>query len=453
MVGNRLHRAPLPRHRRSPGASGNRLPYAERVEPGPWFAAGEPLDAAAVVARMRHEVEQGAGVPRPYAVYVHVPFCKTICSFCALYTSALGKNADRRLDSYLEAVLESLESNPWCHRSVGPTTIHFGGGTPLVLGLERFERLVRGLITAFDATDACELAIETTTSSLDPATVDRLEDLGIRRVHLGIQTLNDGVRSKIGRRETGEEAVRRILSLEARGFFTSVDLILGLDGVDEAVVRADLGRLHAAGVRMFSICELRDPRRHKFLENQTDKSRNERHFAIWQVIWRFMERAGLVPIHIGQFARCQAENLYFTHPARGEDCVAIGPYSHGSTGHLSYANLLLPDFHAAVRAGLVPVSMGVDYGAGERAVCALERELLTHRVSQAAVSRWQAEFSGLADEILDWWLRSDLLKPGHHHGEFLVTAGGSWFIGNMIADIRSLAESNGRIRPSGNEAA
>ena len=421
------------------GAGLSQAVYQRRLECGPWFEAGEQLDGAEAFARILEAFVGDRGVPRPYAVYVHVPFCHSICSFCALYTSALGPNGNARLDRYLDAVLRSLDMNPWCGRGVSPTTIHFGGGTPLVLGEARFERLVRELVARFGADRRCELALETTTSSLAPPVLDMLEALGIRRVHLGIQTLDDGIRGRVGRRERGSEALDRINTLESRGFFTSVDLILGLDGVDETVVRRDLGLLHSSGVRMYSICELRDPNRKRFLNQLEDLSRAREHLDIWRTIWSFMQGAGLKPIHIGQFARNQEDNLYFTHPARGEDCVAVGPYSHGTLKHLSYANLLLPEFQEAVRAGVAPLAMGVDYRRAEQSVCAVERELLAHELTQETTRALKREYPGAFDAILDRWFDAGLLETSDTAEVLLPTASGSWYLGNMIGEIRALS--------------
>jgi coproporphyrinogen III oxidase-like Fe-S oxidoreductase len=159
-----------------------------------------------------------------------------------------------------------------------------------------------------------------------------------------------------------------------------------------------------------------------------------------------MEEVGLMPIHLGQFARSQADNLYYTHPARGEDCVAIGPYAHGSAATLSYGNRLLPGYYEAIRAGDTPIAMGVDYRAAEAVVCALERELLTHRASQAALAGVRDAYPGEFDRILDSWLATDLLRPAGDGMGFSLTVSGSWFVGNMISEVRDLAEA--RLAPA-----
>jgi anaerobilin synthase len=416
-------------------------PYSRRRESEPWFSVGEQLDGASAHRRVKASRDGESGGSRPYCVYVHVPFCASICRFCALYTFGVSANADDVSSTYVDVVRRSLDTHPWAGSPHPPTTVHFGGGTPLILGAERFAVLVHALRDAFGTSPACEWAVETTTSSLDPETVDALEALECRRVHLGIQTLDDQTRVRIGRRETGATALARIRALEARGFLASVDLIVGFEGIDASGVESDLYRLYEAGVRMFSVCELRE-RRLVRLGIRDEEERARRNYAVWRTIWAFMERVGLVPIHLGQFGRTQADNLYFTHPARGEDCVAIGPYAHGSADELCYGNRLLPDYYDAILGGETPIAMGIDYRAGEQIIREVERELLAHQVSKRTLDRVGQAYPDTFPPILDRWLAQALLDETHPHVDFRLTADGSWFVGNMIEDVRRMAETS-----------
>lgn len=411
-----------------------RLPYPRRLESAPWFAVAERLDGPS--ARERVLAVRGRVGKRPYCVYVHVPFCSTICRFCALYTFGVSLRDDQVFDTYLEFVQRSLARHPWAGAVDPPTTVHFGGGTPLALGLTRFARLVRSLVDAFGTSPRCEWAIETTTSSLDAETVATLAALGFNRIHLGIQTLDDATRTRIGRRESGEAVTRRVRSLQDRGFFTSADLIIGFDGTDSDTVEDDLRRLYDAGVRMFSICELRENGRAR-LGHPDGRGGSRLNYASWKAIWRFMEEMGLVPIHLGQFARRPEDNLYFTHPARGEDCVAIGPYAHGSVEDVYYGNHLLPDYYEAIAAGLCPIAMAVDYQAGERVIRALETELLAHRVRQSTFDAVLESFPETFEAVLTSWLEHGLLREAPSSA-FALTADGSWFVGNMIEEARGM---------------
>ena len=77
------------------------LPYSRRREIGPWFAAGRPLDGEEIY-RCLSEYREDQRWLEPYTVYVHVPFCTTICRYCALYTTRLPRQAGPVLDGYLE---------------------------------------------------------------------------------------------------------------------------------------------------------------------------------------------------------------------------------------------------------------------------------------------------------------------------------------------------------------
>ncbi|MCG8454807.1 MAG: radical SAM protein [Holophagales bacterium] len=415
--------------------------YPTRLDAGPWFTVGKQLDGSEAFERVSRFRRTPAGARRPYCVYVHVPFCRSICSFCALYTFGVGPDADHRFDEYVDMVLRSLPSNPWYGAQRPPTTVHFGGGTPLVLGNERFTRLVRALVEAFGTSPACEWAVETTTSSLDPPTVATLAALGFQRIHLGVQTLDDTTRQRVGRRGPGAATLERIVDLHARGFLTSVDLIIGLDGVDRSIFERDLQRLYAAGVRMFSICELRERRPAAFAASRRDPDRARRNFDLWRTAWDFMADVELIPIHGGQFARSQKDNLYFTHPARREDCVAIGPYAHGSADRISYGNHLLREYYRAVRSASPPMAMGVDYGAGEQVVCDLERELLAHHISDSVLGEVLGTYRDHFAALLDSWLTDGLLCEGAGGCGLDLTASGSWFVGNMVIHARSMAET------------
>lgn len=413
------------------------LPYTTRLESGPWFTVGQPLDGRTIHDQLHAMRPDAPESVRPYCIYVHVPFCASICSFCALYTQAVPRDADPVLDEYLDLVRVSIDRHPWTQADRPPTTVHFGGGTPLLLGDHRFATLVRALKTAFGTSPTCEWAVETTTSSINAATLDMLAELGFQRIHLGIQTLDDETRKRIGRQEPGARAIERIQTLHAHGFFTSIDLIIGFDEVDGAVVDRDLRRLYDAGVRMFSVCELRE-RGATRLGIRDDDTKARHNHALWARIWDFMADVGLKPIHLGQFARSQADNLYFTFPARGEDCVAIGPYAHGCAGDLYYGNRLLPDYYDAIRAGRSPIGPGVVYGAEARVIRHLERELLAHHVACSTLALVEDAYPDAFPPLLDRWLRQRLLVDCRGRDYVTLSRDGSWFVGNMIADARAM---------------
>ena len=413
-------------------------PFAQRLESRPWFEAGRPLDGETAREYLIALRERPRDQSRPYCVYVHVPFCASICRYCALYTRAVRGDADAVFDEYIERIGHAIASHPGAQSGRGPTTVHFGGGTPLQIGLARFATLTHALRHTFGNPDSCEWALETTTSSLNPHVVATLAELGFQRIHLGIQTLDNRLRQHYRRRESGETAIEKIQSLQQQGFRCSADLIIGLEGSTAAILQEDLQRLHDAGIRMFSLCALRQRSGTKPTVREYQEQ-SQRNYQFWIVIWRFMAEAGLLPIHSGQFAPSPESNLYYTHPARGEECIAIGPYAHGSAGRLYYSNKLLPGYYAAIQAGSSPIAKAVLYNDRIEAIRNLEWELLAHRIRQPTLEIVELLYPAFA-EILAFWQNRELMMKTEDASTWTVSREGSWFIGNMIVQARQMAE-------------
>lgn len=410
--------------------------FRERLEVGPWLQAGRPLDGAEAFSLLAQR--EDSETDRPYCIYVHVPFCTSRCSFCALYTNIVTERQEEISDQFAEILIRSVREHPQRGRSTAPTTVHFGGGTPMFLGAERLRRLNETIRDHFGDSESCEWALETTTSSVTESSMESWRDAGFSRVHLGVQTLNDDLRRRIGRHEPANTILEKIRSLLAADFLVSVDLIIGLAGSNEQILAGDLKQLHEAGIRMFSICELRHLRQTETRQQQR-VAESERNFGYWEVIWEFMSRQCLVPIHLGQFARGAEDNLYFTHPARGEDCIALGPYAHGSSGHIYYSNKLLPGFEMAVRNGATPIEAGVAYRAGEQLIRQLESELLTHSVRPATVEAMGEIFEERFQRAWDCF-RADGLIEETVSQSYRVTRSGGWFLGNIIHEMRGLSD-------------
>ncbi len=139
---------------------------------------------------------------RPICIYLHAPFCSSKCGFCDSYSFKLGNHRDEQIEDYLERLcgemrLWSAQGNLG-RRPV--STVHLGGGTPTYLGEEGLARLVECCKECFAVSGATEWALETTVKELTPQMMETMHSLGFRRLHVGVQSLEDRVRKVIGRR-------------------------------------------------------------------------------------------------------------------------------------------------------------------------------------------------------------------------------------------------------------
>jgi oxygen-independent coproporphyrinogen-3 oxidase len=169
-------------------------------------------------------------IPRQLSIYVHIPFCHSLCYYCGC--SKLVTRHPERAELYLQKILEEVRIQGKLFdkdRKVGQ--LHMGGGTPTYLDNQQLERLMAGLSESFQlVTDGSqEYSIE-----LDPRTVDaerlhRLAASGFNRISLGVQDFDEDVQRAVNRVQPENLTLDLIKEAPATGIESvSVDLIYGL---------------------------------------------------------------------------------------------------------------------------------------------------------------------------------------------------------------------------------
>ena len=201
--------------------------------------------ASEIAVRERELLEHVPHGPKDYSLYVHVPFCPSICLYCTFSSSPIGKWSGRA-DEYLLAVRrEMLERKKRMQEEGfegGPRTIYIGGGTPTSLEAEQLERLLTDIREIWDLSDTLEFTVEA--GRPDSFSTDRLRVLknqGVTRISVNPQTMNDSTLALIGRKHTSADTVRAFHMAREVGFDNiNMDIILGLPGEGEAEVARTL---------------------------------------------------------------------------------------------------------------------------------------------------------------------------------------------------------------------
>jgi oxygen-independent coproporphyrinogen-3 oxidase len=177
-------------------------------------------------AEMRHWL----GALDPHAslsLYFHVPFCREICAYCGCHTKAVRQEAP--LTAYKETLLREIELTSQATRARGVVSIHWGGGTPSILGPSRFGEIVERLRDLFEITHETEHAIELDPRLLDAPMAEALAKAGITRASFGVQDLNQHVQEAAGRVQPFEVVARAVALLRNVGVTAiNLDLMYGL---------------------------------------------------------------------------------------------------------------------------------------------------------------------------------------------------------------------------------
>jgi oxygen-independent coproporphyrinogen III oxidase len=169
-----------------------------------------------------------APAAQPLSLYVHLPFCNTVCYYCAcnkIITANRGRSAKyvRYLGHEIDIVSSLVEGD----RSV--QQLHWGGGTPTFLAHEEMAALMGMLRSAFAFGADSEVSIEVDPRKVEVATVAFLRELGFNRISLGIQDFDPAVQKAVNRLQSEAETRIVVEAARAHGFKSiNADLIYGL---------------------------------------------------------------------------------------------------------------------------------------------------------------------------------------------------------------------------------
>ncbi len=162
-------------------------------------------------------------------LYIHVPFCRRKCHYCAFSSQAHTSELEK---SYLEAL--DIEAGIRAKQIRGKriSSIYLGGGTPTLLTLSSLARIIDIAASSFSMDSGIEFTIEANPETIpDKNFPADLKKLGINRLSLGVQSLDDGILTRLGRSHTPSQALRAAdIVLEAGIDNLSIDLIWGLPG-------------------------------------------------------------------------------------------------------------------------------------------------------------------------------------------------------------------------------
>ncbi len=170
-------------------------------------------------------------ISRPLSLYFHIPFCNTICYYCAcnkIITKDHGRSAKylKYLGKELALQGESLEGRDGEHEVI---QLHWGGGTPTFLSHDEMRQLMNETRKHFRLLDGGEYSIEVDPRKVDTATVALLGELGFNRMSVGVQDFDERVQVAVNRVQSEEETATVIGAARANGFKSvSIDLIYGL---------------------------------------------------------------------------------------------------------------------------------------------------------------------------------------------------------------------------------
>lgn len=365
-----------------PGPRYTSYPTADRFGTG--FGPAQALQA----------LQARATDPAPLSLYVHVPFCESVCYYCAC--NKVVTRQHRLADAYLGALEAEIGLvTAALGRGHAAVQLHLGGGTPTFLSDAELARLMAALRGAFDLRPGAELSIEIDPRTVTPERLRVLAGLGFNRLSFGVQDFDAAVQEAVHRVQPFE-AVRALMAA-ARGIgfgSINVDLIYGLPRqTAESFARtiAQIGALRPDRIALYAYAHLPErfkPQRRIAAADLPDAALR---LAMQEGAVAGLAAHGYTYIGMDHFALpgdalavAQREGRLqrnFQGYSTQADCdiVAFGVSAIGRVGHTYGQNAkTLLEYYAALEAGRLPVERGIALSADDERRRALIMALMCH---------------------------------------------------------------------------
>jgi oxygen-independent coproporphyrinogen-3 oxidase len=192
----------------------------------------------------------GSATTTVESLYIHVPFCAQKCAYCAFYSEPSSGDLINR---YVAALIRELEL---VAHDLQPRTIFFGGGTPSLLNLRQWEQILRAL-ERLNLPGAEEFTVECNPATVSPDKAKLLRDLGVNRISMGVQSLDEPLLERLGRIHTREMVFKSFDVLRRAGFDNlNLDLMFAIPGQTMEIWRATLAEALALGSEHLSTYEV-----------------------------------------------------------------------------------------------------------------------------------------------------------------------------------------------------
>ncbi len=334
------------------------------------------------------------GINRALSLYVHIPFCDTVCYYCACNKIVTGnhrRSAEyvRCLGKEIELVSAALQGS---HEAV---QLHWGGGTPTFLGNDEIRELMGHIRRHFSLAANGEYSIE-----IDPRTVDRervalLAEVGFNRMSVGVQDFTPEVQQAVNRIQSVEQTRTAIEAAHETGFKSvSVDLIYGLPHqhvISFSHSLEEVIKLSPDRISLYNYAHLPSLFKPQRQINASELPSAEEKLQILQLAIRHLTRAGYVYIGMDHFAKpddelavaqrrgCLHRNFQGYSTYADADLLAFGVSAIGKVGPCYSQNYrTLDEYYDHLGRNELPVMRGIELTADDLLRRSIIQALMCH---------------------------------------------------------------------------
>lgn len=263
-------------------------------------------------------------------LYVHVPFCAKKCNYCAFYSEA---GDGELVNRYVDAVIREMEM---VAGELKPQTVFFGGGTPSLLNLRQWERILNAM-SRLNLLGAAEWTVECNPATVSADKAKLLRDWGVNRISMGAQSFDESLLDRLGRVHSREMIFKSFDILRRAGFDNvNLDLMFAIPGQTLETWRQTLAEALAVGSEHLACYEViyeEDTPLYEQLQAGKIHVDEDLACSMYDELLSAAAAAGLAQYEIANFARPGAACRHNINYWRGGSFHGLGPsatgYVHG----------------------------------------------------------------------------------------------------------------------------
>ncbi len=266
-------------------------------------------------------------------IYIHIPFCKQRCNYCAFYSTTLYNIRER----YVDALCKEIAMRKEYAANAPIETIYFGGGTPSTLTMEQLKKVCDAIYSTQSVSPIAEVTIECNPDDLTPEFLAQLKKFPFNRISMGVQSFNDTQLKRLGRRHNSDKARQAVRNAREAGYDNiSIDLIFALPGSTIAEWEHDLDSaiaLRPDHLSAYNLTYEEGTPLHRALERGdfTELSEEE-NIEQFQMLIAKLKEAGYRHYEISNFALPGRESRHNSSYWNDTPYIGIGAAAHSYNG-------------------------------------------------------------------------------------------------------------------------
>ncbi|MBN2215680.1 MAG: radical SAM protein [Bacteroidales bacterium] len=368
----------------------------------------------------------------PVSIYLHIPFCKDgKCGFCDCLSIAVNKGTD--LKRFTEILINEIRT--WSEipelKNKPVSVIYLGGGTPNSLSDNDFKRVLQELAEGFNVSSKTQISVECRAHLLNNEKLDFLKSLNVTRISIGIQTMEEKLRNRIGRHSKASEIPDIIRTIKDKGIIACGDIIYGLPDQTVTGYIKTINDLIIAGIDGISVYRFNISDRNNDFIRQTFpyfKKDEMLNYILFHIGHRMLIGSGYKKNHFIHFSKAD-DNSYYRHLLRGEDLIAIGPTSDGIIDTYRYRNHPLKEYLTDKNGTFLHFEGGMEEPPEVKRNRKAATQVMCSYIEKETFQKPELK------NLFDIWVNHKIIEKDDMENTYHLTANGSWLVDQLLREI------------------